>query len=432
MAIDTGVRSQLVEHVDKNLHLIAFEDSKEITPHLALAEQRKIKDGFGRNFIVRFETNEGAAVAAQPDVADEIAGDGSAGGRPERDRFVVSTVSLDSPFVFDRAEILAIEGKNASEQFDVISSEMENSIKRIRNVLAEQVSGNGWGALAQISAISSTTITVPDWAANRFRVGWRLVASNTEDTDVLYGTPAGAQLRVTAIAAPSSGTVAITLSGNPVTTWDNSTDFYVFRAGNRIATDPAAAESAKLCISGLKAHVDPDSTTLWGVTRTGNPDLTGHDVNCASAGDTHECLLEIAERAFIYGRKIDTILVSARSWKLLNLDKDALKTVPVDKNGYTIGFKAFELPTSFGSVHVAPDAFMQPGYAWAGPFQDKEKGPRLYYAGKNLINIDDTDGQEFVRRASTGSRDFAGQMYFSGQYVIPTPGLYFRGRNLPT
>jgi hypothetical protein len=83
-------------------------------------------------------------------------------------------------------------------------------------------------------------------------------------------------------------------------------------------------------------------------------------------------------------------------------------------------------------VDIAADAFLEPGKAWGGPFQDSEDGPKLYYAGKSLINIDNFDGLDFARRASSGTRDFAGQMFFSGQIGIPTPGKYFKAVNLPT
>jgi hypothetical protein len=440
MPIDSGVLSQLRDHYENNIHLIAFEDSKNVTPLLALCEQKKIKDGFGRQFVMRFETNEGAAVSASPDIVDEIAGDGAQGGRPSRDRFLATRVSLDAPFVFDRDEILSIEGMKASEQFDVIDREMAAATRRVRNLMAEQVGGNGWGALCQISAISATGgtgtgavgyVTVPDYFANRFRPGWRLVASTSENNAALAGTPSGAQLRVTGLSKPSGGTVNIGLSGDPTTVWANSSSLWVFRAGNRLITNPSATDSNKKCITGLKAVVDPDSTTLWGVTRTGDPDLTGHEVDCTGK-DTHEGLIFLAERAFMYGRKLDTILISGRSWALLNIDKDAVKTIDVEKDGYTIGFKAFSMPTSYGSVDIAADAFLEPGKAWGGPFQDSEYGPKLYYAGKSLINIDNFDGLDFSRRASSGTRDFAGQMFFSGQFGLPTPGMYFKAVNLPT
>ncbi len=424
--IDSGVLTQLHEHYTDEITEVIFEATKEITPLFAMCESKAIKDGFGRQFVAPIVTNEGAAVAADPEVADEIAGDGAVGGRPTRDRWVITRVSMDSTFVFTRDEIIAITGKGADEQFDVMADEMDKAVTRIRNTLAEQVSGDGWGALAQISAITSTTITVNPKLANRFKKGYRLQASNSKDTDVLYGS--GAALRVTGV---NTNTGVITLSGNPVTTWDNSTDFYVFRQGNHIETDPAAAESAKLCISGLSAAVDPSSTTFWGVTRTADPDLTGYETDCTGF-DTVEALEEMAEQAFYAGKKMDTILVPGVNWKLLNLDKDASKTVAVSLGEYQIGYKAYNLPTAYGNVEILPDAFLEPGACYGGPFQDKKLCPKLYYAGDKLINLDAFDGKDFERVTTNGAREFKGQFFFSGQFVLEAPGAYFKGTDLTT
>jgi len=424
--IDSGVLTQLRDHYTSDITEILFEASKEITPLFAMCESKMIRDGFGRQFVAPIVTNEGAAVAADPEVADEIAGDGAVGGRPVRDRWVITRVSMDSTFVFTRDEILAIEGKSADEQFDVMADEMDKAVIRIRNLLSEQVSGDGWGALAQISAISTTSITVNPKLANRFRKGWRLVASNSKDTDVLYG--AGASLRVTTV---NTTTGEIGLSGDPTAVWSNDSNLWVFRYGNRIDTDPNGAEASKLCISGLAAAVDPDSTTFWGITRTGDPDLTGHEVDLVGL-DTVEALEAIAEAAFYQGRKMDTILVPGVNWKLLNLDKDSSKTVEVKVGEYQIGYDAFKLPTAFGKTNILPDAFLEPGACYGGPFMDKKLGPKLYHAGEKLVNLDAFDGKDFERQTANGAREFKGQFFFSGQFVLEAPGAYFKGTSLTT
>jgi len=429
MALDTGVLTQLKDHYDKDIYKILFEDGKKTTPLLAMCEAKKIKDGFGRQFVVRVVTHEGAAVAADPEIADDIAGDGAAGGRPSRERWLVDAKSMDAPFTFDRDEVDAIEGKSADEQFDVVSEEMDMAALRLRNILAEQVSDKGWGALAQISAITSSTVTVPAARINRFPVGARLVASASEDTDVLLGTPAGAQLRVTAV---NTSTGVVTLSGNPQTVWTNSATLWLFRAGNRAATDPGAADSAKLVVSGLEAWVDPDSTTFMGVTRTGIPQLTGYSFS-ASGMDSAQGLISAADLMFNYGRSEESMIIcSGTTWKLLQQDYDAAKVVETKLGDYKIGFQAFRLATVFGDCLVVPDPFIPAGTAYLGPFNSKKWGPKLYHTGKNLVNLDDLDGKQFERRTESGSRQFKGQFYFRGNLVIPGPGMYCKITNLPT
>ena len=426
MSIDAGVLTQIREHYDSEIYKILFEDGKVTSPLLALCEAKSITDGFGRKFVVRVATHEGAAVAADPEIADDIAGDGDTGGRPGRERWEVSTTSLDAPFTFDRDEVDAIEGKKADEQFDVIADEMDMAVIRIRNMLAEQVSGKGWGALAQISAISSTTITVSTALVNRFPVGARLVASASEDTDVLYNS--GAILRVT---GASDSTGVITLSGNPQTTWANNSSLWVFRAGNRIATDPSASDSNKRVITGVKGWVDPDSTTFMGVTRTGISQLTGYSFS-ASGMDTAQGLIGAADKLFNFGKPAKMILCSGTSWKLLQQDYDAAKVVQVSLGEYKIGFTGYKLATVFGDAVVVPDPFIEPGTAYVGPFDDKKWGPKLYHTGKNLVNLDDLDGKQFERRNDNGQRSFKGQFYFRGNLVIPGPGMYCKVTNLPT
>lgn len=428
MAIDAGVLTQIRDHYDSDIYKILFEDGKVSSPLFACCEAKSIKEGFGRQFVVRVKTHEGAAVAADPEVADDIAGDGDAGGRPGRERWVISPVSMDSPFTFDRDEVDAIEGKNADEQFDVITDEMDMAVTRIRNMFAEQVSGKGWGALAQTTAQSSTGFTVNTAYVNRFPVGARLVASITEDTDILLGSPAGTPLRVTA-ANPATG--VITLSGNPTSVWASDSDLFIFRAGNRIATDPAAADSAKRVITGLRGWVDPDSTSFMGVTRTGNPVLTGHSFD-ATGLDTAAGLIGLADRMFSFGKPAKVIFCSGVSWKLLQQNYDATKVVSTTMGDYNIGFTGYKLATVFGNATVYPDPYLQPGEAWAGPFEDKTYGPKLYHSGSKLVNLDDLDGKQFERQTANGARSFKGQFYFRGNMVVAAPGMYGKVTGLPT
>jgi len=427
MAISTEVSNHLQEHYDQDIHKILFEDGKITSPVLASAEAKKIREGGGKKFVVRALTHEGAAVAADPEVADDIAGDGSAGGRPGRERWEVDMVSMDSPFTFDRDEVDAVGRASKSEQFDIIAEEMDLAVIRVRNIMAEQVCNNGWGATAQISAITSTTTTVPADRIHLFPVGTRFQASATEDTDVLYNN--GAQLRVT---GQNTSTNVVTWSGNPQTTWANVATLWLFRAGMRGVADPAQTDSNKKTITGLSGWVDPAATTtLFGVTRANTPQLLGLTVS-GSGMDTGQALIAVAEKGFQFGKKMDCIFVNGTSWKLLMNDYDASRIVEQKVGPYNIGFPAFNLQTMFGMVKVMPDPNIAQGTAFGGPFLDKQLCPRLYYSGKNLVNLDDLDGKRFERVTENGSRKYKGQFYFRGNFVLPGPGNYVKGTSLPT
>jgi hypothetical protein len=127
------------------------------------------------------------------------------------------------------------------------------------------------------------------------------------------------------------------------------------------------------------------------------------------------------------------IFTSGTSWKLLQLNYDAAKTVNVSLGGeYKIGFSGYKLATVFGDAVVVPDPFITPGEAYIGPFDDKKWGPKLYHSGSKLVNLDDLDGKQFERRTVNGSRSFGGQFYFRGNLVIPGPGMYCKVTGLPT
>jgi hypothetical protein len=433
--MDAGVLSQLKEHYTEDIHKILFQDGTEITPLFAMAEARENKDGYGRKYVARITTYEGPAVAADPSVADTMALLTRA--RPTRRRWEIDAVSADSPFFFKREEILAIDGMSADEQFDVIDDEMAMAVRRMRTLMCEQVSGKGWGALCQISAMSVTGFTVPIYFANRFPVGRILCASISEDTDVLYN--AGAQVQVggitfgttTAVIStvdPTTGSVA-----NPQAVWANNQTAWIFGAGNRQVADPNQDNSLKTSMTGLLG---------WG--RPHRDRHPGHHVGHRSRRRSEPLRVrprrqrhgygagadQALQRHVLPGRKVDTVLVSGTSWELMNLQKDPAKVVEIKVGEYNVGFTAFRIPTVFGFADVMPDPFFPAGTAVAGPFRDKKKAPYLSHAGKKLINLDNFDGKEFERVTSGGQRAYKGQFYFRGQYVVEGPGWYGRCRNL--
>lgn len=423
IGLDTGVKSQLTEHYKENITKLLFEDGDQTTPVFAACQNKMNEDGFGRLYVSRIATYQGAAVAADPVVGDAILGDGAVGGRPTRTRWEIDSIFIDAGFFFTRPDVLALTKKGKKEQFNTISSEMDMAAIRLRNVLAEQVVNKGWGMLCQtIGSVSTTGFTVSKANVNKFQVGQRLQASATEDDDALSnGGGAGAQCRVTGVS-PSTG--VITTAQNPQTQWANA-QLFVFNAGMRQTADPNTVLSTRLSLSGLRAWIDPTSSlAMWNVTRSGDPNLLGYSLD-ATGMDTRQALIEAADVMFRFGRKADTIFVSGTSWKLLNIDTDAAKMVEGTKVGpYQIGFKAYQLPTVFGMIDVMPDPFIPEGEAYIGPFGMAERAPYLCYAGDQLINLDDIDGKEFERQTSGGTRNFKGQFFFQGQLVIDGPGFY--------
>ena len=430
MSISDDVRTQLLEHVDTQQHNIIFDDNKAITPTFAFCEANSISgEGMGEEYRIRISTSEGSAVAADADIADDIATDGDPGSRPIHKKWVLTPVTKEAPFMFTRDEMDAIEGMSGGKQFDVMADVMEKFIKALWNVLCWQCTGSGWGEIAQMEGIGSTYVDVDPAFTNRFKVGDRLVASVTTNTDVLLGSPAGTALRVTGVD-PSTG--RLTLSGDPTSVWANDDDMFLFRKGDRIATDPAAADDAKLCVTGVLGVINPDNTSLWGNTVTGNPQLTGYGYT--GSGDTETQLLGLANMMMAQGKPPKIILVNGISWMLLQKTKQATQVVAVSGEKFSIGFNAIELPTVYGVAKILPDFTYPPGTAVAGPFDDKKEGPRFIHNSGKLVQLfKNPENGSFLRlQASLGSRDWIGANYFRGQVAVPGPGNYGRCDTLPT
>lgn len=426
MAIGSDALNMLVEHVHDDIVQVLFEDSPVNSPVFAMADQKKMDDGMGTGYKIRLETAPSAAVGYDADIVDEINEDGGSGSRPGWHSCTAQSVTVDAPFYFTRDELLAVEG-NSAEAFDIMRRSVDSAIIGIRNRLCIQVNEKGWGTIGQISAISSSTVTLPSYLVNRLNVGDRLVASVSEDTDVLLGTPAGDTLTVTAI---DEDTGVVTLDDNPETVWANSSSLWVFHAATRLATDPAATASNKKSIVGLPAWVD--TAAIFGLTRSGNPDLCGQTVSGSSLS-TMDALLKAAERQFSRGRSATHAVVSARSFRLLQQDTNAVKTVTVQLGKYSIGFPKIDLMTAAGPVEVVADPFMPAGTGYLGPFGVKKYAPFFAYSTKGgLVSIDDIDDNKIVRTNVSGQRAFKGTVYFRGQFIVPAPGMYCKLTSMAT
>lgn len=414
MAISDQVQAMVKVHYKDPTEVIFDPNDNELklVPLFASCEMTS-KEGFGKKIIVKSEYDEGSAASASATVSDTIAADGAVGSNPAAIEWELTAVSYDGSFTFHRDDIDACEGPG--EQFKVITNRIDMALKRVRKRLSMFTGGDGTGALCQITAISSSTITVPRWATSRLNVGSRLTAA----TAVSGGTAYGTAIRVTQIV-PRTGVV--TLSADPTSTWANNSALYIFFEGDRGAV-----------ITGTKAWVDDTSTSLFNVTRTGIPELQGLVVS-GSGMDTVEALTEIAEAAFYKGLEQDMMVVSGTTWKVLQREKDFQARVNPFETGnskYRIGLKAFMLATVFGDLPVVPDVWMPAGECISGPFNNKKFKPRFYHNGANLVNIEGHDNLEFRRSVSAGSRTYSGNVYFRGQLAM-TPGKFIRGTSLPT
>lgn len=425
----TNTLPAFIEHVNKNIVQIFYEESKGANPLLAAAEAKSFNDGAGRNYIQRVSFNPGSAISATFADAQGKARGSTAGSSVVHKRFEIPAVTKEIVLEWHRDTMLAAEGGGEAEVFDVLEAEYKAKVLRFRMMLAEELTERGWGAVGTIvGAPTTTTIDVDNSIANRFMEGDDFVAADAEATGALLSATS---LRVTGVSIGATNTT-LTLSGNPVALGWGAGDF-LFRPGNRQNT----ASPTRLCVAGVRAWVDstaPTSTTFFGVDRTESTlNLGGHRLSASTAGMDHFTAgITMANRLYkMTGTPPDIWYVSTEDMTIMQLDRERARMLDEIKIGkYQIGVPGFMLQGVQGPpVKVVADPFFKQGDSWIGPFETKDYAPFLFHNGE-LVNIDDMDGKELDR----GSTDTTLEMrcYFRGNYVIPAPGKYGVITGLPT
>lgn len=410
MAIDANVLAKLKERYEDTTD-VTFQVDDVVAPLFFSCEQESTKnEGFGRLIRIPTDYGVGSAASADASISDTIAGDGAGGSTPQSTSWEVTGVFYDASYQVTREDLEACQGPG--DQFNLLADRIEKAITRVRNRCAWWVHGDGNGAIAQISAITSSTITLPKWALNRIKVGDRLEAATAPSGGTFYTNP----LRITAIA---TGTGVVTLSGDPTSTWANNPALYVFHDGDRGGV-----------IKGTGAWVDSAGTSLFNVTRAGVPELSGYVIT--ASGDTVDALTDIADTAFKNGLKQDVMYVNGTTWKILQREKDLQRQmITVGNSKYEIGVQSIMLATMWGAIPVVADAFLPDGECISGPFKTKEFRPRLIHGGKSLVRVEDIDGLEARRGTTAGDRTYKGNVMMHAQLVM-TPGKFVRGVSLPT
>lgn len=416
MAASASVLTQLREHMVQDSVDLIFEDSKGVTPLLAAAEMRAIDDGGGRKFIIPVEYDVGFNIGfgttlATPAQVGRI--------RWEVDPFVINTMASWTVEDIDAA-------KGDDETFDVISSETDAKTKLLRKIIACLLAERGWGRVGTITAVTSSTVTVDPSVVNRIEIGMVLAAGDNEASGTLEGS-------TFSVTGTNPDTGVITLSGDPTggTAWDVGDTLFMSGARQNLASP------ARLVATGIKGWVDPTapvpSESFFGNDRSGKYQLGGHRVNGATYDSHESALIALAQRLFNYGSRADTCFVSSKDYEILSANKESVKVVFQNggKSQYEIGYDGFTLHTPVGDVMVCPDAFIEQGLAWMGPFKNKNFAPFIAYSGDSLVNVLNHDGNEF-RLKTDGTMGYQMALYSRLAYILPAPGKFGVVSGLPT
>jgi hypothetical protein len=398
-------------------------DSEDVSPILATFEAVADDDGEGRGFVFPIIKSGQRTGGASFTTSQTKARGATSGAASAKDRWVLNPTELHNFAVFTRRELNAARKGGAGAAFDLVDMKFKDAVRDLRQQLAIAAVEAGYQPIGQSSAVTSTTITFDPSVVNRLDIGDTLVASATEGGGVLLAT--AGTTTVTAVN-PDTGAVTVdtdtTTGGTPAT----NTSFW-FRAGNR---EDAASPTALYPI-GLKGWIG-SSTSVGGVTRTGNPNLTGHTINASTGSLDHRSALQKAlHRLFKYHGAMDMqAFVSVEDHLVLSYDVEAIKSFPVQLGPYKIGFDSIGVHGPNGKiVPVVCDGNLPQGTAYVGPFNDKDKRPKMKFSEK-LIAIDDIDGNDFLRIDTSPTYEM--RIYSNPVMCIQGPGYYAKITNLPS
>ena len=400
------LREKNGDHVDLTL------DVKGISPTLACFEAKADDDGEGRGFIFPITVNGQRVASGTFATSQTKARSALSGAAATHNRYVVPAAEFSGFAEWTRQELNAAKKAGPEKMFDVIDKRYNDAVKDIRHQLAIAAVESGFGAIGQMSAVTSTTITLPASRVNRFDVGDTIVFSATESGGILLASAGAVEITTIDYDTGVCGVSADpTTGGTPAT----ATSF-VFRSGNR----ENAASPARLLPTGLGGWIGTGN--LYGVTgRSGNPRLSGHSVS-ASGLDHTAALKKLVSRLLKAGcEPPDTILVSQEDSDVLELDKEVVKNVAMNLGPYNIGFTGLGIHAGSQLVKIVADINLPQGTAYAGPFNHPDYRPQMKFS-KEIIAVDDFDGNDILRLDNAASYEM--RLFSNVAFGLSSAGFY--------
>lgn len=252
---------------------------------------------------------------------------------------------------------------------DVLTYAMGKSVSSFGRTLSRAVWNNGGGARGQITAgstIGSATVTLTSRVdAAAFFKNMNVQLSVDDGYSGTAGVRAGgtqAPLLTVQRLNAATGTTTLTLGSN----WNAAipgalAGDYVFRAGDYAAypsgvpawapqTDPTGADS----FLGINRNTAGDLNFLsgWRVLGGGQP--------------KQSTLIDMGAEAKQNGLEgIDSIFMNPLDMRDAFKEQATYKTISVDVDGVTIGYKGIELQTAVGDMVVFSETDVPRGFGWA-------------------------------------------------------------------
>lgn len=402
------------EHYHDNIAEIFFTSKKITSPILAAMESKSLDDGMGRGFIVPVVHRLPGTVRATFAAAQTKARASTTGHTFGSDRWVIQAVKTHAVATFAADAVLGAKG-DSDKMLDVVKLSMETTTAAIRKRLAHYVSGAGFGKVATVLALTTTTVTIDPALCNRVQEGDDLVAAATESASVLKAIGGD---NATTITAVNRTTGVLTVDQDPTAGTPWVVGDTIFRLGDR----QDSATPARLVITGLDGWFQTAAASLFSVDQTTSAELAALQVDGASK-DHATATVEALRTLFSYDSNASAMYVAPVDFETIALDKDATKIVAMEVGKYNIAFEGLMASWSGYSVPILPDAMVDPGRAYLGPFDDSDYAPFFAHNG-DLVNITDDDGLDI--RAVDGSDDFEARLFNRGNIVCPGPGKFSR------
>lgn len=241
---------------------------------------------------------------------------------------------------------------------NIVKRSAQNLLTQANRDFCYFIHGNGGGALGQIGATATTTITLLNPKdINAFSVGMTIDLSTADGTSGAIRT----------VVSPAEITQVGT-EENPVLTFgaNVSTYFgsapavndYIFRSGTFGAVMPGLA-------GWCPAHAGTPGTFLTVNRNIAPQQLAGVSLSVATL-TVRAAILRIARRVFDQGGTPDLVLLSTTQWEnlhneLLTAGSLRMAKVPAAKVGSVsvgIEYDAIEMVGPGGTMRVVPDVFM--------------------------------------------------------------------------
>jgi hypothetical protein len=302
---------------------------------------------------------------------------------------------------------------------DPIKRESSNAILAWKQDMCVYIHGNGGGALAQSSAVSAATITVPAKKARFFRKGMRLSSASTDGTSGTVNpgyVTVSAVNRRTGVITVSEASVA---AGIPAVA---ATDYW-FRYGVFGNVLPG--------FEAWNPVSDPSATAFRGVDRTVDTEMLG-GLRISATTKTPRAAAKMAANAvYDNGGNPNLYLLSTDDWANLEADLDSAGSLvrtqvaasPLNGINFGVSYEAIKMNGPAGPIMVVASPNAPTG---VGRMLTKETWT-LGCMGELLHDIDENnteDGADAKEFRMLGDVDLytdcPGLQFYSGNYLDGT------------